>query len=88
MVFVSSRIFHCTGLPFPIVLPNQSSLPPKLDGFFEDLYHHVHDNTTSNIDLDNLTIGECISIFENDGLVSVINDGKLMNLEENKDGKE
>lgn len=39
------------------------------------------------IDLDNLTIGECLSIFENDGLVSVINDGKLMNLEENKDGK-
>lgn len=39
------------------------------------------------IDLDNITVGECLSIFENEGLTATINDGKLVNFEENKDGK-
>ena len=33
------------------------------------------------IDLDNLTIDECISIYENDRLEAIINDGKLVNFE-------
>lgn len=38
------------------------------------------------IELDDITVGECLSIFENEGLTAVINDGKLVNFEENKDG--
>ena len=36
------------------------------------------------IDLDNLTIDECISIYGNDRLEAIINDGKLVNFEGEK----
>lgn len=38
------------------------------------------------IELDDITVAECLSIFENEGLTAVINDGRLVNFEENKDG--
>ena len=38
-----------------------------------------------HLDLDNVTIEDCIDVFENDGLVSIINDGKLVNFENNKE---
>lgn len=37
------------------------------------------------LELDNVTIEDCIAVFENDGLVSIINDGKLVNFENNKE---
>ena len=31
------------------------------------------------IELDNVTISDCLAIFENEGLTAIINDGKLVN---------
>ena len=33
------------------------------------------------IELDNVTIGDCIAVFENEDLEAIINDGKLVNFE-------
>lgn len=45
------------------------------------LQEDVHMKYSKYIELDNVTIGDCIAVFENEGLEAIINDGKLVNFE-------
>lgn len=37
------------------------------------------------LELENVTIGDCVAVFENDGLAAIINDGKLLDFENEKE---